>query len=288
MHHKFTSSYPFGHYCKFLIITLIVVSCGISNANAGAWPVRPGKVLLSLTGTYFNADQKWDENGRKQQYDDNGYFRSLSMYLYGEFGASRVVTIVTSIPYVSNTFTNSGLKSTVSGLGDAEIGGRIYITNIKFKFYLAVQGTIVVPLYTNTADKNLGYQAFGTDVKIIGSGSGKLSASKSFYYTVELGGRQYSSSTGPQQLRGTASFGINLDPKNQLAFSGNGVYSHSDYKQFDNNLAANKDFSYVQASISAGHTFTKDFSVFVGYNQFVAGRNTGIGSNFSLSFINKF
>lgn len=288
MQHKFTLKVSRTLHLKLFTVILLISLMGVKKAQAGAWPVRPGKVLLSLTGTYFNADQKWDTKGNRKQYDDNGYFRSLGAYLYGEFGASRVVTIVASLPYVSNTFTDGGLKSTVNGFGDAEIGGRIYITNIKFKFYLAVQGTIIVPLYTNSDTRNLGYQAFGTDLKLIGSGSGKLGGNKSFYYTLELGGRQYSSSTGPQQLRSTLSLGFNLDPKNQIALSGNGVYSYSDYKQFDNNLAENKDFSYVQASISAGHTFTKDFSVFIGYNQFVVGRNTGIGSNFSLSFINKF
>jgi hypothetical protein len=289
MYQKFTLKNYGAIFSNLFTAIVLLGAFGINKAEAGAWPVRPGKVLVSLTGSYFNANQIWDKYGKKSDYPDGGYYRSYGLSLYAEIGVSRNLTLVTSIPYISNTFTNNTYKSTGSGLGDAEIGGRIYITNIKFKFYLAAQGTIIVPMYTNnTNGRNLGYQAFGTDAKIIGSGSGKMGGTKSFYYTVEAGARQYSSGEGPVQLRGTASFGLNLDPKNQISLSGAGVYSSSDDKTFTGNIAQVKDFSYVQASINGGHSFTRDFSVFVGYSQFFVGSNTGVGSNFTVSLVNKF
>ncbi|MCJ8211892.1 hypothetical protein MUY27_19395 [Mucilaginibacter sp. RS28] len=272
------------------ILAIVFVSCTFlgQQAHAGAWPVRPGKVLVSLTGSYFKASRLWDRKGKSSAYADSGSFNSKGLYLYSEIGASRVFTVIVSVPYVSNTYSDTRGKSTQSSFGDAEVGGRVYLANINFKFYFAIQGTVIVPLYSDSPTQNVGYQSLGTDLRLVGSGSGSLGGDKSCYYTIEIGGRQYATGNGPFQLRSTVSYGINLDKKDQLAFSGSGVLSQSSDKAFRGNLSQNKDFSYVQASISAGRSFTKNFSVFLAYNQFVVGRNTGIGSNVSLSLINKF
>jgi len=274
-------------YKIFIGVILLAVTLKVSNSYAGGTPVRKGAYVITTSFSYFNATRVWDKNGVASDYPENGYFNSGGVSLYGEYGASRQVTLVASVPYSYNTYAQSSFKAIAQGVGDAEIGARYYLGNVDFKFYMALQGSMVIPLY-NVASKNLGFGSFGADFKLIGSGSAPLGGEKSFFYSLEAGGRQYFNESGPFQLRSTATVGLSFDNSNTVSLSSSGVTSTSANKSFNNNILVNKDFRYLNASASVGHTFSPVLSVYVNYTKFFLGKNTGIGSNASLSFITRF
>jgi protein XagA len=272
---------------KTLLFTLIlfITSQNVSFADGG-FPVRPGRLLISPSVSYFFANSQWDSTGTKKHFANNGRYSSVGVTLYAEYGLSRRFAVVASLPYVFNQYTqNTAPTSTASsGLTDLETGLRYYLANIDFIYYISIQGTAITPLYSNNA--SLGYGEEGADLRLAVSGTGHLFGRPS-YFNVSDGIRQYFGTNGPIQNRYNGTYGLTLDDDfmNQISVGVSGINSYSDDKRFSPILETNKDFSFVQASLSYGHSFTHEISVFASAGQFLTGRNTGDGTTFSLAFI---
>lgn len=279
---KFTKT-----YFKYLLIAAVFFISSQNKSYAGGFPVRPGSLLLSPSVNYFFAKKGWDSLRRLTPFADGGQFKSISYSLYAEYGISKRLTFVALLPYVMNNYhTNTGFNSQTNGLTDLETGFRYYIANIDYIYYFTVQGTFIMPLYSNTP--SLGYGEKGGEVKFSFGGSGKV-IGKNYYFTVENGLRQYFGTEGPFQDRYTATFGLTLDRrfKHQISASIGGFYSTSSFsKGFDpTKLASNKNFAFNQVSLSYGYSFTRRLALFLSAGKFINGRNTGDGSSASASII---
>ncbi|HZY37246.1 MAG TPA: hypothetical protein VFE53_11385 [Mucilaginibacter sp.] len=274
-------------YTKTLLITLTIFIGLQSRSYAdGGFPVRPGRLLLAPSVSYFFANSAWDTTGTPaKRYPNNGKYSSVGVTFYGEYGISRKFAAVLSLPYVYNSFTASNITSNPSsGLTDMETGIRYYLANIDFIYYFSLQGTAVTPLYHN--DRSLGYGEEGGELKLAVSGSGNL-FDRSIYFNASDGFRQYFGSNGPWQNRYTGTFGITIDKEyqNQVSVTGSGILSRSTDKTFSPVLEANKDYSFFELSLNYGHTFTDEISVFATAGKFLTGYNTSAGTLFSLAFI---
>jgi hypothetical protein len=269
---------------KFIAVAVLLIIASIKIAYADGFPLRPGRLIISPSFSYFFANTRWDSVGHKEAFPKNGHFSSLSYSLYVEYGISRRFTLVASLPYVINKYQQSDYSSLNSGASDLETGLRYYLGNIAYKYYFSIQGTVITPLYTNP---NLGYGLTGAELKLSFAGSGHLFGNNSFY-VLENGVRQYFGSAGPLQDRYSGTFGVSLDKKfqNQISATISGVYSTSNNNQFNLlNPINNKNFAFNQASLSYGHTFDKNFSMFLTGGHFITGRNTGDGLTASASMI---
>jgi hypothetical protein len=257
--------------------------------KAGGFPVRPGSLLLSPSVNYFFATKGWDSLRRLTPFIDNGRFQSIGYSLYTEYGISKRITLVASLPYITSSYTNStGYSSQNNGFTDLEAGLRYYIGNINYIYYFSVQGTAIIPLYSN--NPNLGYGEPGAEVKASFGGSGHF-IGRNYYFTVENGVRQYFGNGGPLQDRYTATVGLTLDKRyrHQFSVSLGGFYSTSSLSSsYDpTRVAANKNFAFNQVSLSYGYSVTRRFSIFLTAGKFINGRNTGDGTSASASFIVK-
>ncbi len=260
-----------------------------SASYAGGFPVRPGSLLLSPSVNYFFANKGWDSLRRLSPFASGGKFQSISYSLYSEYGLTKRLTLVASLPFVMNSYKdNAGYSNETNGFTDLEVGIRCYVANIDYIYYFTLQGTFITPLYAD--NPNLGYGEQGGEIKAAFGGSGHL-LGKNYYFTVENGIRQYFGSQGPLQDRYTATFGITLDRRfhHQLSVSLGGFYSTSSFSAgYDaKKVASNKNFAFNQVSLSYGHTFGKRFSMFLTGGTFINGRNTGDGSSGSVAFIVK-
>lgn len=273
-------------FTRILFITVIffVATESLSYADGG-FPVRPGRLLIAPSASYFFANSGWDANGVKAPFADNGKFSSFGLTAYAEYGISRKFAVVASVPLVFNRYTTaSNPPVTSSGLADLETGLRYYLANIDFIYYFSVQATAITPLYTN--NESLGYGEEGGELKLAFSGTGHL-GSLTTYFNAADGVRQYFGTNGPIQNRYNATFGITLDSdyENQVSATVSGIYSQSNDKRFSVIPQTNKDFSFLQASIGFGHSFTRETSLFLSGGRFLTGRNTGVGTSVSLAFI---
>lgn len=253
------------------------------KSYGGGFPVRPGRITLTPSATYFFANKAWDENSHKGAFANNGKFTSWSYALYSEVGLSRKFTLSVLAPYVMNTFATDLGTSKSSGFQDLEVGIRYYLANINYKYYFSLQGTAIVPMYTNTA---LGYNQKGAELRLAFAGSGHLFGKNSFFI-LENGVREYFGYESVFQDRYNATYGLTLDKKfrEQISLSVGGFYATSINKEFNVNPSASKNFAFNQVALSYGHSFAKSLSLFLTGGTFVTGRNTGAGTNISAAFI---
>ncbi|MFD0793222.1 hypothetical protein ACFQZX_06305 [Mucilaginibacter litoreus] len=272
-------------YLKFLLLSLGISAMAYGHSYAGGFPVRPKRLLLSPSFSYFSANKGWDSLRRKNPFPENGKFTSLGFSLYAEYGLSRRWTLAVLLPYVQNTYEDNKAKTISSGLTDLEIGLRYYLANINYIYYFTVQGTYITPLYK---DLSLGYREQGAEIKFAFAGSGKV-LGKNYYFTLENGVRQYFGPDGPTQDRYTGTFGLTLDRKfrHQVSVSLGGFYSSSTFTKFSPIQATNKNFAFNQASITYGLTMSRRFSLFLTGGHFINGRNTGDGTTASASILIK-
>ena len=270
---------------KTLLISIVILITSRGNSYAGGFPVRPGSLLLSPSVSYFYANKGWDSARTLRPFPNNGHFSSYTFQLYAEYGLTKRFTLVAQLPYVTNNYEQTDFKNSASGLTDLEVGLRYYVANIDYRFYFMLQGTAITPLYTNPS---LGYGQSGAELKLIFSGSMKALGTNA-YFSLENGFRQYFGSTGPFQDRYSGTFGLNLDKKfeNQVSVSLGGFYSTSINKQFSYIQYANKDFAFNQVSLSYGHSFSRQFSLFLTGGKFINGRNTGDGMSGSVALVIK-
>jgi hypothetical protein len=271
---------------KYFIAVLIIVLSVEGKSYASGFPTRPGRLIVSPSVSYFFANKEWDSTGVKKPFANNGKFTSISFNLYAEYGISRRFSAVFLLPYIMNTYAQSGYpKSSVSGLTDMETGIKYYLANINYVDYFSLQATAITPLYNNP---NLGYNEEGAELKLSFAGSGAI-GDKNFFFNFDEGGRYYFGPGGPFQDRYAGTFGLTLDNKfeNQLSLTASGIYTTSNNHQNFNllNPYVNKNFSFTQVSLSYGHTFSKRFTVFLTGGQFVIGRNTGAGTSGTVALI---
>ena len=268
----------------FAATLFVFTATGLSYADGG-FPVRPGRLLISPSVSYFFANSQWDSTGGpKKRFADNGRYHSIGINIYAEYGINRRFAAVVTLPYVINTFKTNSFNSTTSGLTDLETGIRYYLANINFIYYFSLQGTAITPLYSN--NPNLGYGEEGAELKLAFSGTGHL-FNRTTYFSASDGLRQYFGTNGPWQNRYNGTFGITLDKKykNQVSLTASGIFSESDDKKFSPFLEANKDYSFFELSASYGHSFNHEMSLFASAGKFLTGYNTSAGTIFSLAFI---
>jgi hypothetical protein len=247
----------------------------------GGFPVRPGRLTLSPSVSYFFANKQFDANSNRGAFPENGRFSSLSTALYAEYGLSRRFSLSALVPYVNNTYKDNKATYLNSGFGDAEVGIRYYLANISYKYYFSVQATAILPMYTNL---NLGYNQKGGELRLAFAGSGHLFG-KSSYFILENGVREYFGYESVFQDRYNATYGLTLDKKfrEQVSVSLGGFYVSSNDKSFSPNPNTAKNFAFNQVSVSYGHSFSKKVALFLTGGTFITGRNTGAGSNVSAS-----
>jgi hypothetical protein len=267
---------------KYLLLAVIIFTS--YNSFAGGFPVRPGRLLLSPSVGYFFSDKAFDSTGTKRSFPDDGKFTSVSINLYAEYGISRRWAVNNSIPYTINNYSSTQGRFPTSGFTDMETGIKYYLANINYQYYFSLQGTAITPLYNNP---NLGYDEEGAELKLSFAGSGEL-WDDNFYFNLDNGIRQYFGNQGPWQDRYNVTLGLSLDKKfeNQVSASFGGFYTQSDNKSFNViNPTISKDFSFKQVSVSYGHAFSHELSVLITGGTFIAGRNTGEGSNVAIGLV---
>jgi len=270
-------------FTKTLFVALILLVTFQGKAFAdGGFPVRPGRLLISPSVSYFFASSQWDSTGTKKPFPNGGKYTSLSATLYAEYGINRKFAVVASLPFVYNQFTGTPASS---GLTDLETGIRYYLANIDFIYYFSLQGTAITPLYSNNAA--LGYGQEGAEFKPAFSGSGHL-GSLSSYFNAADGVRKYFGTNGPIQNRFNATYGLSLDQEymNQVSLTLTGINSWSNDKSFISGIPeTNRNFSFLELSASYGHSFNDEISLFLTGGEFLLGRNTGAGTSISLAFV---
>jgi len=275
---------------RHLLAVFFVAILLFSNmqAQAGGRPVGKKRLFIIATSSYFFNDQYWDENGKVTSYDNNGKYSTFSLSLSAEYGFSRRVSLIASLPYSVNFFKNSVNSTTVGSLGDASIGMSYYIANIAYRTYFSVQTNFLFPVYHNTDSLNHGYGDVGANVQFLASGDFKI-GEKSFSFSGTVGASQYIGDLAPLQLSFSGTLGFTITKKDQVSLTETTASSFSPSKAFDpTSPVPAKDFTYSEITATIAHNISRNKSFFLSGTRFIVGKNTGIGNTLSLGYAYKF
>src|SRR6185312_3693726 len=134
-------------YIKLILAIVLLTAAFQQKSYADGFPLRPGRLLLNPSVTYFFATKGWDSLRVLRPFANNGKFTSVTYTMAAEYGISRRWSVVAQLPYVTNSFTQTGYNSNNNGLTDLETGIRYYLANINYIYYFMLQGTVITPLY---------------------------------------------------------------------------------------------------------------------------------------------
>jgi hypothetical protein len=295
MHYNFTQLLKQGKTLsksKLIPVFLMVLFFAPNQVIAGGKPVGKHRLFLIPAAAYFFNSTYWDPNGVHKSYANNLHFGSTILSISSEYGFSRRLSLMATIPFISNRISQPGYSVGVSGFGDAEIGARYYLANINYNVYFSVQGSAVIPLYSTNDGKSLGYGTLGVDLRAIGAGDFAIGAKK-FYWEANVGFRQFSGDSGPFQLKNSLSLSYSINKKNQISLAGTSLYSYSQAKTPLNvvnplDVADTKDFNFNQLTASYAYSIKRNKSLFFSFSKFITGRNTGAGTTISVGYVYKY
>ncbi len=268
-----------------LIISIAAVFVLNSTiVTAGGRPVGKRRLFISTGISYFTNSKFSDQNSQTQTYANNGRNLSLSGSLSAEYGFSRRVSLMASIPFVSNTVKSDLSSNTVNTLGDGQVGVRYYIANISYRTYFSVQTNLIFPLYVNTDAVNRGYGKLGGSVTLAGSGDFKMFG-RPFFFETDVSTNKFFGGDAPFQGTVTAAIGFGISKYYSMSFSESSTLSYSITKDLNPlSSAPAKDYASNQITAGIARGLGKSRSLSLSYTTFISGRNTAIGSSFSLGY----
>jgi hypothetical protein len=273
-----------------MALTTLVAVMLLSTADtyAGGRPVGKKRLFVNIGLSYFFNNKFWDQNSQEQSYAFNGHNTSLSASLSAEYGFSRRVSLMASVPFVSNRQINDINSTTLNTIGDGNIGVRYYIANIAYRIYFSVQGNLIFPLYVNTATVTRGYGKLGSSIQFAASGDFKMFG-KPFFFETDLSSSQYFGGDAPVQGQFTGSIGFALAKKYSVSVSESSAISYSISKVFNPlSSAPAQDFASNEITAGISRSLGRSRSLSFSYTTFISGKNTAIGSSFSLGYGYKF
>jgi len=279
---------------RFSVAATVVAICLFSFTAKAGFPVGAGKWLLSPGYYYYSANGYWDANRVFNAYGSNGRFTSNYLGLYGVYGINRNWELVFNVPFVSQTFSQTGVLIQNSSMGDVTAGISYYPEMKNLTTHFSVTGSLIIPLYQNVnytglsgiTAPNIGFQSVGAEAKISLAG-GSENFIKGFYYDVVAGGRQYFSTYGPTQFFFDATLGDAVDEDWKIYANFSTVSSQSNYTSTISD-GINRDFSYFRVTAGFGYRVNKTVQLFANLFQDVSGKNIGRGHGFGLFAVIRF
>lgn len=264
-----------------ICLLLVIISSASERAFAG-WPIGKYRTIVVPSFNYYKSKDVYDANGKRQKVAGSSGFTSYAYGIYFAHGLTRRLDLIVNVlaPDQRSDFTTAaGTTYQQSfGFGDLQAGLSYALINFDYKAYFSVQVSAIAPLYRNDdLALDLGYGAFGSEVKFMYTGGFSGNFLRGCYYNVEAGYRRFFDAQGPNVIVYSALLGVPLDKRNQISFEVGGQNASSSNKAFNTNLSVNRDFAFTKGSVNLGHTFTRRFSLFGnGFYTFM-GRNAGVG-----------
>lgn len=275
-------------------LKLIISFCFLlaTYSSKAGFPLGKGGYMIVPTYFHYTAKGYWDQDRIYKPFDNVGdKFTSNYFGVFGGFGLGRDLDFMYNIPFVVQTSITNGAVTRNSGLGDATLGLKYFLTHFEGDRHLSVQGSFIVPLYQNLPTKLpfIGFQETGFEGKLCYAG-GKEIMYRNAFYEIEGGFRQFFGVSGPFQLFTNITGGIELNEYWKL--SGNFAFINSKstnaITNLPVNLFGNRDFSFTRLTANLGYILNPNTTVYGSLFTDIAGRNTGKGSGFGLFAVIKF
>jgi len=253
-----------------IVVGVVVGFLSVPSLHAQSWLRDEGQWLLSARGSYQQARDAWNEDGKRSSYDSTYHKGELGVY--AEYGAQERVTVVgkLSAPYVDDENNDTSF-----GLGDLGAGVNLGILH-DTPVIGVLQILATVPLHDPSIDPELGYGAAGAEINALISST--FSVAEVPAWLDLSGGLRYFFSSRWDSWHGAAVFGLRPTPKVGFMVTGDAVWD-SEFFRKRNNDEKERRLSLGFAPVYELSEYT---SLTGGLEYDVWGRSVGQGITFHL------
>ena len=258
-----------------------------TEAQAGGWPVGKGRWVWAPSFIVYYSKQYWDKDKVLHTLPDKDKFVSYYMAQYVDYGLSRKLDLIASIPVVYQKSIVGGIAHSAAGLGDVMLGLSYNFADLNRYTHLSIQGSAIIPAYKVNPDIPMGFGVMGAEARFtVAGGTGRQLGNA--YYVLDAGYRYYFQTAGPSQFSYNVTVGIPINKYNQVGFDAGGLISSSTIKDFTPNINIGRDYSFFKVSAKYGRQISRTVSIYLSGYTTPAGRNMGKGYGGMASFICKF
>ncbi|NKB66027.1 MAG: hypothetical protein GKR89_03095 [Candidatus Latescibacteria bacterium] len=153
---------------------LLILALGLGlplQVEGGAWSQPQGSYYAKLSALLYSADEAFDGSGEKGPVNELGEtFDSRQLFLYGEYGAAKRLTLTGQLGLGDLTAENREKQISTTGLGDLEVGAKYQLTD--GPVVLAPLVNLKLPTgYDQGADLSLGTGSADLEFRLLGAGS---------------------------------------------------------------------------------------------------------------------
>ncbi|HYL38599.1 MAG TPA: hypothetical protein VEV17_21965 [Bryobacteraceae bacterium] len=253
------------------------------HLRADAWTQEQGHGQLILTSSLFETSWAFDGGGNAQRFDYGGAFRQFQLNPYLEYGLTSRTTLVvnTFVPFLK--FSNQYGSQSSAGLGDVETGIRRRLNSSESPMPISVQFTVLFPTYPADRQPPPGNHQMDAESRLMIGRGARLLGHTAFW---SLGGAyRYRSGAPADQFRSDATIGVDLNHRFMVMtqFFGITGLRNGQPLQIGGNPNAQSDFDLYKGQLSLVTRLGPHTRVQLGWNDTVAGRNTGRGQTYLIA-----
>jgi protein XagA len=269
-----------------LFLLIVIIECWVAEpVFAGAWTREKGGWYHQVSGNYYKADEKFDEDGNREDFKDNGEFTDRNMSYYVEYGICDDLTAIGSWPYKWLEYEDDTVINKTDGFSDLELA-------LKYRLFstdsgvCAVQGLVKIPeAYDEDDAVPLGNAQYDYEIRLLYGLS--LFPKIPGYLNIETGYR-FRAEEPADELKYLLEFGLDITKKlyGRIKLDGTlGMDNADNKKDFSGNPAATYDYDLGKLDVALGWKVMENWGMEIGCRPDIYGENTSAGTNWSLSVI---
>ncbi len=269
---------------KCVIISVCLVLSGAVQVWAGAWTLPQNGWYMEEGVTYFSSDKEFNETKESVKKFDNGIYTSITSKTYIEYGLVDRLNLIFTLPYTSAHYVDDYINIDNAGFQDLLLG-------VKWRW---LQDPVVVS-FGLSGETPMGYDR--TKAPTLGTGrsnvEGRVFVSKSFFHVPKkLDVPGWSRLAVSLELAKDRSHAVYLI--DAMLFVTNWAYLKGTWGGQDDLPTHHNGEDIAKWNLSLGLTSMgsnaimrtgtdQTFSLSIGFGQVYQGRNTGRGSEMTVS-----
>jgi protein XagA len=244
------------------------------QAWAGAWVQDDCTTLAILKYSHADGSARFDDERDRGDFGDHGRSRQDQLNLYLEYGLSARVSLIGNFYFSDFGYRNDYGSASTSGFGDQEIGLRWRLDPGAGDWHGALQALVSIPAYDRDDQPALGLGDYAGELRY-SLGRGYRMGAQDGYLDMGLALRLRGADAA-DEVRFDISSGVALAPRwlgiaelNLIKGLGNGRGSNPV------NFIESTNYDLAKLQLSALYSTAGRSQFQFGYQQPVAGRNTG-------------
>lgn len=248
------------------------------------WPIGKGRSSLIGAYNYFYSSKYFDSKGKLAAFGQGDEFKSHFFGITMLHGLGRRLDLTVNLPFIMQDLVSAGTTQKNSGIGDVSLGLAYHFPSENFQKHFTVKANFIVPAYQNTKTPFIGYASKG----IQGAMNYSFSPVKESFLVIEGSYTRYiDTDDGPNQYRGSITFGKSLNKYSLVTFNFAHLDSKSSNTGFNINPSANKNFYSGNLTATFGRKISRTITPYIQTFYTLYGSNVGLGMGASFFLIVK-